>query len=81
MAQALGKDPLRFATQGGEDYELLFATSAPDQVAEAFRETGLAPVTRIGEVLAEANQVNLLRRDGTLWPMMGGFDHFRAQAR
>jgi thiamine-monophosphate kinase len=77
VAQALGKDALRFATQGGEDYELLFATSAPDQVAGAFREAGLAPVTRIGEVLAEPNQVNLLGRDGTLWPMMGGFDHFR----
>jgi len=81
VAQALGKDPLRLATQGGEDYELLFATSAPDQVAEAFREAGLAPVTRIGEVLAETNQVNLLCRDGTLRPMRGGFDHFRFPPR
>ncbi len=79
VAQALGEDALRFATQGGEDYELLFATSVPDQVAEAFREAGLAPVTRIGEVLAEPDQVSLLRRDGTLWPMKGGFDHFRTQ--
>jgi thiamine-monophosphate kinase len=79
VARELGKDPLRLATEGGEDYELLFATSAPAEVEKAFRAANLAPVTRIGEVLADSDQVNLLRPDGTLVPMAGGFDHFRPQ--
>jgi len=78
VAQELGKDPLRLATQGGEDYELLFATSAPERVEKAFAEAGLTSVTRIGEVLAESEGVSLLRGDGTLSPMVGGFDHFLA---
>ncbi|MFH0872608.1 MAG: thiamine-phosphate kinase [bacterium] len=78
VARELGEDPVRLATQGGEDYELLFATSAPDQVEKAFREAGLAPVRRIGEVLGQPGQMNLQRQDGALWPLVGGFDHFRS---
>ena len=77
VGQELGKDPFSFATQGGEDYELLFSTSVPAQVEKAFQEAKLAPVTRIGEVLAEPSRVNLLRRDGSLVSVVGGFDHFR----
>ena len=79
VAQELGKDPLRLATRGGEDYELLFSTPAPERVERAFREAGLASVARIGEVFPESEGVNLLQRDGTLSPMAGGFDHFLAR--
>jgi thiamine-monophosphate kinase len=76
VAEELDKDPLRLAIQGGEDYELLFSTSHPEQVAEAFLEAGLAPVNRIGEILAESEGVNLVSRKGDLTPLGGGFDHF-----
>ena len=77
----LGKDPLPLAIRGGEDYELLFATSLPAEVESAFQAANLARVTRIGKVSSDQkNQVSLLRRDGTLAPMDGGFDHFRSQS-
>ncbi|MDH7500603.1 MAG: AIR synthase-related protein, partial [candidate division NC10 bacterium] len=76
VAQELNKDPLRLASRGGEDYELLLATSAPEEVEAAFARGNLAPVTRIGEILEESAGVNLLRQDGTLSALGGGFDHF-----
>jgi len=76
VAEELNKDPLRLATRGGEDYELLFATPAPERVKEAFAEANLASVARIGEVLEESAGVNLLRQDGTASPLAAGFDHF-----
>ncbi len=66
IAAAAGLDPLRLATSGGEDYELL-AAMPPERVAEAASAVGDASttLTRIGEVVAgEGVEVRL--RDGRL---------------
>ena len=77
VAEELGKDALALALAGGEDYELLFTTSRAGEVEQAFIREGLAEVTAIGEMVAEAEGISLVRKDRTLVPLKGGFDHFR----
>ncbi len=78
FAGATGNSAEELLLYGGEDYELVFATSAaPDDVQAVLTGVGTAtPVALIG--FAEAGSgVHLLRRGGrreTLGP--GGFEHF-----
>lgn len=70
-----GEDPLQFAAQGGEDYELLAALPAgfsPDR-ASRFEDTIGLPLTRIGEVRS-GHGVVLTRSGGAV--ALRGFDHF-----
>jgi thiamine-monophosphate kinase len=70
-----GEDPVQFAAQGGEDYELLAtlpASFTPDQASRFENEVGL-PLTRIGMVRSGHGAVlTRLGRPVTL----SGFDHF-----
>ncbi len=78
VAKALGRDPLRWALSGGEDYELLF-TAVPDRAGDLARavtdRTG-TPVHRIGEVRPFGDGVRFLGRDGRPHAVEPGFDHF-----
>jgi thiamine-monophosphate kinase len=72
-------DPLRFALDGGEDYELLF-TVPSSKVSSVWRklsvETGVA-IRYIGRVLPRAKGVTFIRRRGGRVPLKAkGFDHF-----
>ena len=66
IAAAAGLDPLRLATSGGEDYELL-AALPPERMAEAASAVEGANTTlaRIGEVVA-GEGVEIRLRDGRL---------------
>jgi thiamine-monophosphate kinase len=67
-----GRDPLRLALAGGEDYELLFTARGPAARAGALaRRLGVA-VTEIGRI--EAGRPALLGLPRGLGP--GGFRHF-----
>ena len=75
-AVASDAERLRFATGGGEDYELLIAV-APELVA-TIEEIGRAagcPVCEIGEIVAGAD-VALIGADGAALAAAAGFDHF-----
>ena len=77
LKEALGKDALRMALTGGEDYELLFTASERiiDDV-KASLSTG-CPVTVIGEIAAGAGVI-LLGEDGKPYHIDGqGWDHFQ----
>ncbi len=82
-AAALGAwlrtDPLTWALSGGEDFELLFTTSAsPAAVRKALARTGAGGVTAIGRILPASAGLSLRHPDGTLSPLRGGFEHFRS---
>ena len=47
------------AMSGGEDYELLVATGAPDHLVEAFASAGLAPPLPIGVCTADLGHLTL----------------------
>jgi thiamine-monophosphate kinase len=70
-ARVNGRDPLEWATMGGEDYELLL-TAPPlsvERVIDAVRAVGV-PIAVIGEVTA-AKEEWLVRPDGTRAPLRG----------
>jgi len=74
-----GLDPLAFALDGGEDYELLFTVPLA-RISEAIRnlpgETG-TPVRSIGRMVPKAKGVTLITRKGQRVPLRSkGFDHF-----
>jgi len=72
VAAAAGRDPLRLAVSGGEDYELL-ATLPPDRLdaatAAVEKQSGVA-LTRIGEVAA-GEGVEIRLPDGALLEATG----------
>ncbi len=72
VAAAAGRDPLRLAVSGGEDYELLVALPA-DRLAEATASvdeaTGVA-LTQVGEVVAGAG-VEIRLPDGEFLEAVG----------
>jgi thiamine-monophosphate kinase len=76
MARLMGRDPLDLALRGGEDYELLFTTTADPRPALASVAPDLA-VTRIGEVTPGTGVPILVHEDGRSEPLGGGFDHLR----
>jgi thiamine-monophosphate kinase len=76
IAAAAGKDPLRLAVSGGEDYELL-AALPPANLGEAtirLGEAAEAALAPIGEV-ASGDGVEIRRPGGELLEA-GGHDHF-----
>lgn len=81
-AAALGSwlrtDPLSWALSGGEDFEILFTTSAPPAtVRKALAGTGAGRVTAIGRILPRSAGLTLRHPDGDMAPLRGGFEHFR----
>ncbi|MGH7727187.1 MAG: thiamine-phosphate kinase [Vulcanimicrobiaceae bacterium] len=79
VARALGDDPLEYALDGGEDFELLVAVArrAFGHLAECFRAHFRKPLLGIGTLIAGSG-VRLLGAGGTsrlLEP--GGFEHLR----
>ncbi|MES2888607.1 MAG: thiamine-phosphate kinase [Pseudomonadota bacterium] len=65
---------------GGDDYELLFTAAPADasRVQTAARQAGV-PVTRIGQITATAQELQLHDQDGqTVRRRWQGFDHFQA---
>lgn len=67
-------DPLKFALEGGEDYELLF-TFSPEQQEEV--EAGWG-ASIIGQVVSESEGIKLIDRSGKVQDMPGqGYDHFK----
>jgi len=72
-------DPLAWALGGGEDFELLFTTSAPAAaVRKALTRAGAGEATVIGRILPRRAGLTLRHPDGTLSPLGGGFEHFRS---
>ena len=77
----LGRDPVRAALSGGEDYELLF-TARDASAIEAFRDSGDIAITRIGEMTSDGDVVELVRPDGSVEPLgTSGWDHFQESGR
>ncbi|HNY28477.1 MAG TPA: thiamine-phosphate kinase [Candidatus Sumerlaeota bacterium] len=80
-ATACSVAPDQIALAGGEDYELLFATSEPPErwceaVAQAAGGRPLR-ITRIGRVTAESDNVRFVNRRGeTVLPSESSFLHF-----
>lgn len=64
-----------FALYGGEDYELLFTTSA--ELSEEIQASLSLPVTNIGEIVPVEQGIQLIYPNGKKEPLQWGFDHFR----
>ncbi|HLL76975.1 MAG TPA: thiamine-phosphate kinase [Pyrinomonadaceae bacterium] len=64
-----------YATQGGEDFELLF-TVRPRDVAKLPRELGGVPATRIGEIRERKFGIEIVREGKAHTFEPRGFDHF-----
>ncbi|MFN8058933.1 MAG: thiamine-phosphate kinase [Vicinamibacterales bacterium] len=78
IAAHMGDDPVMFAIQGGDDYELLFAVSPKRRrqfLAAARLSRGVA-VTRIG-VVTSAREIAVETAGGPR-PLPVGFTHFEA---
>ena len=79
LPEALAQQAL--ALTGGEDYELLFTVPSAQEAAVAALATTELPLTRIGEIRAEAG-LELLAADGSALPLpAGGFKHFGPTSR
>ncbi len=75
-AQILGVDPLQFALNGGEDFELLFTISPRNMKILEQKLTGL---TCIGKIV-ESPGIRLVNPDGTFICLEDkGFDHFASK--
>jgi thiamine-monophosphate kinase len=75
-------DPLDFALNGGEDYELLFTVPLP-KISEVIQklpgETGVA-VKSIGRMVPKSKGITLITRKGQRIPLEAkGYDHFAAK--
>lgn len=71
VAEHLGIDPLTFAWDGGEDYELLFTVSQEENSKAA----GQLPGVLIGEI-TDSQGVRARRGDSERSVQPGGYDHF-----
>lgn len=77
-ARALGRDPVAWATGGGEDYELLLTcepAAAPGLAEGLERATG-TPLTVVGEVLPAGRGVRFVDTTGAEVTVLPGFEHF-----
>jgi len=78
-ASALGRDPLEWATVGGEDYELLF-TCEPGVVnilAGGLRRATGTGITVIGRIEQSEATVTYVDAHGGLVSLGSGYQHFR----
>ena len=73
---AAGADPVTASLSGGDDYELLFASSGrtAGRLRAVLHQTRGVPITRIGELTA--NRALTVTRDGAESPLPSGFAHF-----
>lgn len=78
MADALGRDPLAWATSGGEDYELLLtcAPGALPRLAEGLERATGTPLHPIGEMVGAGEGVRFVGARGRDVPVAPGFEHF-----
>lgn len=77
VARQLGQDPLEWALQGGEDFQLLFTCAEKDwsRIEQGLKERGCQPAC-IGSIAPPEAGLILLAADGPKpWPT-GGYDHF-----
>jgi thiamine-monophosphate kinase len=78
LGRWLRADPLAWALSGGEDFEILFTSSAPPAaVRGTLARAGAPAAAAIGRILPASAGLRLRHRDGTLSPLPGGFDHVR----
>ena len=76
VGQHLGEDPMAMALRGGEDFELLFTSSAdPTDIMRLFSDG--QGVTEVGRVEEGGRGCLLVQRSGREIPLAGGYDHFR----
>jgi len=83
VALATGRDPLEFATVGGEDYELLLSMvpgAFPELASGLKRATG-TELTAIGEILPPEEGVRFLAAQGQPVALGAGFEHFASGGR
>jgi thiamine-monophosphate kinase len=77
--RALGADPLQWALNGGEDYQLLF-TAPPSRAGLVTRQmprlTGTTP-RLIGRAVARQKGVTLVKGGKSIPLKPRGWDHFR----
>jgi thiamine-monophosphate kinase len=75
---ALGRDPLPWATSGGEDYELLLACTpaAFAGLAAGLEAATGARLTAIGEITDGVRGVEFLDATGERVTLGAGFEHF-----
>ncbi|HSB33901.1 MAG TPA: thiamine-phosphate kinase [Nitrospirota bacterium] len=73
IAAHLSKTPVRYALDGGEDYELLF--TVPPEKTKKLRSLGL-PATEIGEITRTRKMLMADERGGTISLRPTGFNHF-----
>lgn len=78
VGAALDRDPITWATGGGEDYELLL-TCRPDafeRLAHGLERATGAGLSAIGEVVDEAAGVRFFDARGVAVELAPGFEHF-----
>jgi thiamine-monophosphate kinase len=69
-------EQLRLALNGGEDFELLFTVPARKVNHIPAQRNGV-PVTRIGQITGNGDELVIQRSDGSLQALTpGGFQHF-----
>jgi thiamine-monophosphate kinase len=78
VAAACGADALRWATSGGEDYELLLTCDphAWERLRRGLEEVTGRPLYPIGEIVAAPRGVSFLDSAGTPVGLARGFEHF-----
>ncbi len=73
----LGRDPVRFALHGGEDFELLFSVR-PRNIPRLESLGRLPKISRIGRIV-EGKDITIVNPDGSRIPLQaGGWEHFKA---
>jgi thiamine-monophosphate kinase len=77
FTHAVVADAHTLALHGGEDFELLFTVS-PRDILKLPRELEGVPVTRVGEITADADGIKLLRNHHLEDLHPAGFDHFHS---
>lgn len=81
LARATGRDPLAWALDGGEDYELLFTAppEAVEELSQAVHERAKLEVTAVGEIRPQGDGVKLERAGEPARVLDAqGWDHFGA---
>jgi thiamine-monophosphate kinase len=78
MAEALGRDPLVWATSGGEDYELLLTCGADafERLRSGLAQTLGTRLTAIGEVRSAELGLRFLDSEGRSVAVRSGYEHF-----